>query len=76
MGFGLDIGFTANLHKSQITTAEAKSSPACCVFTKRFLATALTVEILQLHALTPFPAGHRLTTPVQNCLPTDFVSCL
>jgi hypothetical protein len=22
----------------------------------------LTVEILQLHAFTPFPAGHRLTT--------------
>jgi hypothetical protein len=55
-GFGLDIGFidhlqarlgiisnysaTANLHKSQITTAPAKYFPACSVFTNRSLATA------------------------------------
>jgi hypothetical protein len=42
---------TANLHNSQITTATAKPFPACCVFTSRSLAKALTVEIFQLHAL-------------------------
>jgi hypothetical protein len=55
-GFGLDIEFidhlytklettsnysaTANLHTLQITTAHAKSFPACCVFTSRSLVTA------------------------------------
>jgi hypothetical protein len=32
----------------------------------------LTVEILQLHALTPSPVGHRLTTE----LSTEFDPCL
>jgi hypothetical protein len=45
---------TDNLHNLQITTAPAKHFPAYCVFTSRSLATALTVQILQLHALTPF----------------------
>jgi hypothetical protein len=36
---------TANLHNSQITTAPAKSFPACCVFTSRSLANS------ELHAL-------------------------
>jgi hypothetical protein len=40
----------ANLHTLQITTAPAKPFPAYCVFTSRSLATALTVDILQLHA--------------------------
>jgi hypothetical protein len=31
---------TANLHNSQITTAPAKTFPACCVFTGRFLTPA------------------------------------
>jgi hypothetical protein len=31
---------TANLHNSQMTTAPAKPFTACCVFTKRSLATA------------------------------------
>jgi hypothetical protein len=55
-GSGLDIAFidylysqlvttsnysaTANLHTLQITTASAKSFPACCVFTCRSLVTA------------------------------------
>jgi hypothetical protein len=66
-GFRFDIGFidhlntrlistsnycaTTNLHNLQITTAPAKPFPACSFFTSRFLATALTVEILQLHTL-------------------------
>jgi hypothetical protein len=41
----------ANLHNSQITTSPTDPFPACCVFTSRSLATALTVEILHLHAL-------------------------
>jgi hypothetical protein len=55
-GFGFDIGFIhhlftqlgttsnystiLNLHTLQITTAHAKSFPACCVFTSRSLVTA------------------------------------
>jgi hypothetical protein len=54
MGFRLNTGFdplysrlgttsnysaTANRHDSQITTAYAKSFPACCVFTSRYLVT-------------------------------------
>jgi hypothetical protein len=34
----------ANLHSLQITTAHAKSSPACCVFTSRSLVTASNTE--------------------------------
>jgi hypothetical protein len=58
-GFGLDIGYidhfqvvttnnyytVADFHTLQITTAHAKSSPACSVFTRRFLVTALTMAI-------------------------------
>jgi hypothetical protein len=40
-----------NIHTSQITTIHAKSFLACCVFTSRYLVTALSVEILQLSAL-------------------------
>jgi hypothetical protein len=66
-GIGLDIGFTdhlytslgttsnysaiANLHALQVTTAQAKPFPACCVLISRSLATTFTVEILQLPAL-------------------------
>jgi hypothetical protein len=42
----------SDFHTSQIITAPAKLYPACCGFNCRFLATALTVEILQLQALT------------------------
>jgi hypothetical protein len=45
---------TADLHNSQITTEPAKLFPACCVFTNRSLAAALTVEILQLPMLRSF----------------------
>jgi hypothetical protein len=48
---------TANLHTSQISAANTKSSPACSVSTSRSLATAFTVEIPQLHGVTPFPAA-------------------
>jgi hypothetical protein len=68
-GFGLDIGFIdhfntqlgttsnysaiANLHTLQITRTDAKSLPACCVFTSRSLVTALTLEILQRPRSSP-----------------------
>jgi hypothetical protein len=55
-GYGLDVGFidhlyiqlgttsnysaTPDLHTLQITTAHAKTFPACCVFNSRFLVTA------------------------------------
>jgi hypothetical protein len=45
---------TVDLHKSQITTVPAKSFPDCCVLTILFLATALTMEIFQLHALRSY----------------------
>jgi hypothetical protein len=41
----------ANLHNLQITTAPTKPFPACFVLTSRSLATVLTVEIFQIHAL-------------------------
>jgi hypothetical protein len=66
-GFALDIGFidhlytrlgttssdsaTVNPHNSQITIAPVKRFPACSIFTSRSLATAITVEILQVYAL-------------------------
>jgi hypothetical protein len=63
----------ANLHNSQITTAPAKLFPACYVFNSCFLATALTVEIIQLHALTSllsgeYPANELLSTQLQRHL--------
>jgi hypothetical protein len=66
-GYGLDIGLSdhlyttlgttrnycaiANLRILQCTTAPAKPFPACCAATNRFLATLLTVEVLELPAL-------------------------
>jgi hypothetical protein len=52
----------ANLHTLQITRAYAKSFPACNVFTGRFLLTASNSADSSVSALTPLPAGYRLTT--------------
>jgi hypothetical protein len=77
--FGLDIGFIdhlytqlaatnnynaiVNLHTLQITTAHAKSFPACCVFTSRSLVTASNSEESSASALKSSLNG--------GCLPTD-----
>jgi hypothetical protein len=53
---------TANLHNSQITTAPTKPFQPALFLLAFSWQRLLMVEILQLHALTPFPAGHRLTT--------------
>jgi hypothetical protein len=86
-GFGSDIGFIdhfttrfgttsnysaiANLHTLQTIIAPAKSFLACCVLTSRSLATASTVEILQIPRSSPFwmAAPFQLSSnyPLTNC---------
>jgi hypothetical protein len=77
-GFGFDIGFIdhfntrlvttlnysaiADLHILKITRVHVKSISACSIFTSRFQATASNSGYPSASALTPFPAGHRLTT--------------
>jgi hypothetical protein len=51
-------------HTLQITTTTAKPFPARYVFTSRFLATALRVEVLQLPAVTSVLS----LTLVEDCL--------
>jgi hypothetical protein len=57
---------TANLHILQITAANTKSSPTCIVFNSRSLATALTVEILQLPTLMSFLSGEYPATELSQ----------
>jgi hypothetical protein len=55
-----DYGATAKLHKSQqhpLSLFQLAVSSSAVLWQRR-----LTVEIIQLHALTAFQAGHRLTT--------------
>jgi hypothetical protein len=54
----------ADLHTSQITTAHAKFSPACCVFTSRSLLTASNSGDSSASALKSSLNGG-------GCLPTD-----
>jgi hypothetical protein len=83
LGFGLEIGFIdrfttrlettsnysaiAKVHTLQITTAHAKSFPACCVFTSRFLATASKRGDSSASALTSLLPGSQLWTNCCNC---------
>jgi hypothetical protein len=53
----------------QTITALAKLFPVCCVFTNRPLSTALTVELLQLHALTPLLSGEYPETELFSSQP-------
>jgi hypothetical protein len=53
------------LHNSQITTAPAKPFLACCVFTRRSLATATNSGDSSASRAQVVPSP----TPVQNCLP-------
>jgi hypothetical protein len=55
---------TANLHNSQITTAPAKSSPYCYVFTRLSLATTSSSE----NSSAPHVQVLSSQTPVQNGL--------
>jgi hypothetical protein len=82
-GFGLANGFmdhlytrlgttsnyrvTDDLHNSEITTAPAKTFPACCVFTNRSLETASNGGKSSA-SRAQVPSSQ---TPVQNCLTTD-----
>jgi hypothetical protein len=54
LGTTVNYSGISNLHNSQFTKTPVKPFPACCVFTSRSLATALTVEVLQLPALRSF----------------------
>jgi hypothetical protein len=49
-------------HTLHFSRAHAKSFPACSVFSSRFLLAASNNGNSSASALTPFPAGHRLTT--------------
>jgi hypothetical protein len=83
-GFGLETGFInhlytwlvitisysaiANLYILRTTRVHAKYVPACSVFTNRFPVTASNDVDSSASALTPFSAGHRLTTELSSKL--------
>jgi hypothetical protein len=57
---------TANLHILHIIAANTKYSPACSIFTSRFLLTAPNGGDSSAFALTSFPTVHRLASELSS----------
>jgi hypothetical protein len=65
--FGITSNYSAtiNLQDSQITTVPAKPVSACCVFARRYLATASNSGGSSASSAHVVPSP----TPIRNCLP-------